>query len=189
MTITMSQSLWLAWATIAERHADTAKAARESDAEDRLYVEFCDGVVAISAVAMCCEALQRRLQNVAPVPAPVPSKGHKKVRAIDRLRVVLNAALDLTSGNVDRLVEGVEPYYDKRNQVAHFNEVMRTPVPHPAGGNTSVETFDYRAEEAGKAVAALHAIFEALLDRPSQGFQDWSKAHAHAFPGKRSPSP
>jgi hypothetical protein len=189
VTITMSQSLWLAWATTAERHADSAKEARNSEGADSLYVEFCDGVVAISAVAMCCEALQRRLLAVAPIPAARPSKGHKKVRAIDRLGVVLRTALDLPSGDVERLVDAIEPYYEKRNEVAHFNESMRTPVAHPAGGNTSVETFDYRAEEADKAVAALHVVFEALLKHPAPAFRDWSKAHAHAFPGQPTRSP
>lgn len=177
----MSQSLWRAWATIAERHASSARSARSSEAEDRLYVEFCDVVVAISAVAMCCEALQRRLQGVASIPLPNASKGHKKVRAIDRLAVALHAALDLPSHDVNRLVDDVEYFYDKRNEVAHFEEVMRDAVPHPAGGNTSVETFDYRAEEAERAVAGLHAILGALLEHPSQDFEAWSQAHAHAL--------
>ncbi|MGH8968855.1 MAG: hypothetical protein ACRDV1_02775 [Actinomycetes bacterium] len=178
----MTQTLWLAWAKIAESHAASARRARESSAEDRYFVEFCDGVVTITAVAMSCEALQRRLCDVAPVAAPTPLKGRKKARAIDFLKEALHSALDLAAADVDALVSALEPYYEKRNAVAHFKEVARTPKPHPAGGHTSVETVEFRVEEAENAVSAMHALYAALRDHPSAAFLDWSTANAHAFP-------
>lgn len=179
--ITMTQTLWLAWARIAEGHASSARIARESSSDDRLYVEFCDGVVAVTAVAMSCEALQRRLRAVAQVPPPIPRKGGK-ARAIDLLAAALRAALDLPESDIGRLVTRLEPYYVKRNSVAHFEEVARTPVRHPAGGNTSVETVEFRVEEAESAVRAMRAVYQALRDHPSAPFARWVSDNAHAFP-------
>jgi rubredoxin len=170
--ILITANLWSAWLNIAiERAIEACRIRTEmllvrdngGEIAALLGDEFQASMVAVAASAHALDALY----GSAAIPQSVRDqrrtfgKGSRRGNIQEALKTVFDVGTVMTGW-----VPEFEWLFDLRDAAAHSLEVAETPVPHPAGTNTSPVQVNYSVESAKRAVSFALSVLHWCIDHP-----------------------
>ncbi len=181
--ILLSTEFWLVWGRIARREERAAAEARASwtaatdstDESNGRSAELYAGLTAICAAAFSIEALVLTLtEQVMPQQVAAKWLSSDRPPAFEkRLLETSKQAIAQSGKQVDELVSRFHSVIEKRGHAVHNLSVLEPPVPHPAGGLSTLASRDYSAEEAADAVDRMSSIYRALVEAPKPKATVW----------------
>jgi hypothetical protein len=176
VTLLVSHGMWSTWTKLTIGHERDARMARaegiKSGAQDAYVPEFQSALQAVTQAAFALDGWYGATHVMLYNGQVRPPRGMSSEQLLESLRRAIGRKA-LESGS---LTEDVTWLFPSRGAAVHHEPRATTGSEHPlASGIVPEEYALFKAEEAGRAINIVRAVFEGCLAAPTPALRAWSE--------------
>src|SRR6266508_2008316 len=176
ITLLVSHGMWNTWTRLAIGHERDARMARaeglKSGAPDAYVPEFESALQAVTKAALALDGWYGATHTVLYDGRERKPTGMSGGQLLESLKLAIGKKT-LDSGS---LREDVAWLFPSRGAAVHHEPKATTGSEHPLASGVVPEEYDrFKAEEAGRALNTMRAVFEGCLATPTPALRAWSE--------------